>query len=113
MRPDHKALSPVRFQLTPQVVCNTQFYDERLPQTNNGTEAIMFAIEFDAQGPMQESSPHLGESPLDKALRLVRAELGQTENRNQLNHYLMEFHVSSNAAITEPSTCLALAPSFR
>lgn len=34
------------------------------------------------------------ETPLQRAVRLVRQELDNVESRNQLNHYLMAFDVS-------------------
>lgn len=51
------------------------------------SDEIRFTLEF-------ELEYELIETPIEKAIRLVRQELDQVESRNQLEHYLMEFDVS-------------------
>lgn len=43
---------------------------------------------------LDENFSREGESPLAKAVRLVREELDQVESRNQVDNYLKAFNVS-------------------
>lgn len=78
-----------------------QFFHERhparLPAAAQDAEQLTLAVELRLEGltePLVETEP-----PLERALRLVRAELELVESENQLRHYLEAFREADGSAL--------------